>query len=277
MYLTSELTAQPPDMSFEKQACTFDEESNGLLCLVRQEHSKEFEFVGRDHGSYEPVRAYSFVGQGSGAYEMSEVKVYHNFRPRPCTWALIWVAVVAVLVCAGCAVYFRPDRSPILKTSVLKTSLCNESDCNCGLSGDWASEKVKFCCEQKGTGCPDDNSVKPMEGIGRLVSVIDGCSTQCLLEGIAADCSDRVRYSSQHQFADDPDKCQASHNLVLVQCPFCATCELADTRCGRAEDAAAKLQPQPQPQPQPQSSGVPSALTPEEQVEALLRADSETG
>mmetsp|Transcript_52696 Transcript_52696/g.149381 ORF Transcript_52696/g.149381 Transcript_52696/m.149381 type:complete len:175 (-) Transcript_52696:84-608(-) len=33
----------------------------------------------------------------------------------------------------------------------------------------------------------------------------------------------------------------------------------------------------PQPQPQPQASGVPSALTPEEQVEALLRADSEIG
>lgn len=57
------------------------------------------------------------------------------------------------------------------------------------------------------------------------------CSAVCTFHGKDHTCGARVRYSAAHEMQDRRNVCFAAYSHVLQQCPFCASCALADTGC----------------------------------------------
>lgn len=104
----------------------------------------------------------------------------------------------------------------------------------CGFTSGWSGWDVQYklthCCRMRGLGCPLDESIQPMAGIGKLNSGLQGCPTQCLYKGVSASCARRIMYVSRNQH----QTCEAANNIVQGQCSFCSVCPLEQSGCGAA-------------------------------------------
>lgn len=198
--------------------------TTGLFCMAEERTESSYEYVGEGRGGYSQKQIYSFVGEGAGEFERTEVKSFVNLRPRACTVA---IAVAALLAIAALVTVNLRQSSG----RVVAGGGCGPWDCMCGVAEGWDDVKKTWCCQNRGQGCPPDNSVVPLPGVGKLVSALQGCATSCEYKGVEADCAARVRFSSEHRFAQDPNKCQAAYDLVKSQCAFCEVCPASGTGC----------------------------------------------
>jgi len=231
--------------------------------------SNSFKFVGQGNGGYAAVKAYSYVGDGAGEFEAFELKVYRNLRLRPWVWGCL--AIAAALGLFGWLLWFLYTRNSLpfglgatnfsSSSSSSSSSLssgnseeaCGQHGCFCGSPDAWDTDRVRQCCQNTGVGCPADASIIPWQGVGQLVGNIDGCNSQCELDGVTADCKDRTHYTAKHSFASSSNSCSKALQRVIGDCPFCAQCRPEDSGCMPVVD--------------------PNA-SPEQQVELLLRGSS---
>jgi len=198
--------------------------STGLFCVADQKIHTDWTYVGEGKGAFTQQQVYNFVGEQRGSFDKHETKTYSHWRPRLCTLVLLGIAAVALAVFA--LVQY------LTLGSATDASTCGAQDCLCGFHTGWEDDKKVWCCQNHGMGCPPDNSMQPMTGIGKLASPLQGCATKCELKGISADCSARVNFASEHRFQMDPNKCQSAYELVKQQCIFCSLCPVESTGCG---------------------------------------------
>lgn len=224
---------------------TADECTRFSLC-IGDRNREQFEFVGS--GGYCKQEVYNFVGDGRGNYEKNESVSYSNYRPRPCAVIVITSALL-VGGALGCLLYFNMTSrySPSETLSIVQGGYhdgCWVRDCMCNHDqlDKWAAERRYWCCEHKGTACPADGSVKPKQGVGKLVGAIRGCASMCQIFGSTYDCFKRINFTAYDTFQNHSDQCVSAYQLVLGQCSFCSACSLAETTCGR-ELARAALRP----------------------------------
>mmetsp|Transcript_535 Transcript_535/g.1083 ORF Transcript_535/g.1083 Transcript_535/m.1083 type:complete len:761 (-) Transcript_535:69-2351(-) len=107
------------------------------------------------------------------------------------------------------------------------TTLRERHDCTSDASL-WTADQKAWCCRNEKHGCQnvegekneESETVKPR-----------GCYTMCKLDNMTASCKDRVQWSSRHEFEDRPDACTKAIEKVIMDCPMCSECSLAETRC----------------------------------------------
>eukprot|EP00449_Zooxanthella_nutricula_P018048 CAMPEP_0198535750 /NCGR_PEP_ID=MMETSP1462-20131121/39880_1 /TAXON_ID=1333877 /ORGANISM="Brandtodinium nutriculum, Strain RCC3387" /LENGTH=243 /DNA_ID=CAMNT_0044265693 /DNA_START=65 /DNA_END=794 /DNA_ORIENTATION=+ len=210
------------DMEMEIEA---KETVSGLFCTADEKTQTQFEFVGEHKGGYECQRQYVYVGDNNGEFQKRNVREWMNWRPRISTvfcLALVVGAIAGLWQSRGFGV-FGPA--------------CAFEDCMCGFEK-WDDAKKISCCQHNGMGCPPDNSVMPFPGVGKLVSPLEGCASSCQFKGVAATCSARIIFASQHRFGMDPNKCVSAHTLGKVSAAFAPRASLktraASTSCGKA-------------------------------------------
>jgi len=114
----------------------------------------------------------------------------------------------------------------------------SRSECSEGGDDTWPAKKKAFCCERFKTGC-----APPV--LATLDPVGDRCHTLCEVDGVIANCKDRVRWSAQHSVARASDSCERAYAKVVKDCPMCwGVCSVAEAGCGSDDELPADVGPQ---------------------------------
>jgi len=157
------------------------------------------------------------------------------------------VAAVASSVVAGEAAGAADEQGPAQaqgqepQGSGNGTATLPLFDCSHGLATwmqQWPAEKKAWCCKHEFRGCettPAPSAAVAAAGTAPAAS-IGGCDTPCTVDGQAASCRDRIRFSANHKFATQPaEACSLAHKLVLGECSdVCPSCTLEDMGCHTA-------------------------------------------
>eukprot|EP00425_Heterocapsa_triquetra_P044984 CAMPEP_0195079090 /NCGR_PEP_ID=MMETSP0448-20130528/21114_1 /TAXON_ID=66468 /ORGANISM="Heterocapsa triquestra, Strain CCMP 448" /LENGTH=266 /DNA_ID=CAMNT_0040111893 /DNA_START=29 /DNA_END=826 /DNA_ORIENTATION=+ len=226
-------TMVPTGSSFASAASATTVESAGcagpasLLCTADQTTTVTWAYVGDGKGKFSEEKVYNFVGDGQGAYEKEEIKSYHNWRPRLCT-------IVAALIVAALGLIYLAVRNWHWPGG--GGGVAEPHNCLTGFDVGWNDEKKHWCCINHGMGCPPDGSVKPIAGVGQIASHLQGCDTDCDLDGHKATCGFRVQYASTHRFAGTADACSQAYNMGSSSATSAASAlwptQVADARHG---------------------------------------------
>jgi len=122
----------------------------------------------------------------------------------------------------------------------------------------WSPDWKAWCCANERRGCPStttttattstrtsstltqtktltrtntETTTTPKTTTKMRAPAATGCEVSCELKGVAAKCSERIAWSTQHETNHEKAPCEAAHVLVISQCPSCGNCTSQAAGC----------------------------------------------
>jgi hypothetical protein len=190
----------------------------GFCCeAADQQPELKWSFVGEGRGEYAPMENYQYVGQGAGTFEPAASQIPVNGSGAPARCMVVSVCALFTLGLLGVIIVSAAEGA------------APHYDCIANYenwTSAWSPEQQTWCCAQEHRGCWVVNTTALPTN-----SPAEVCATMCSYQGESYSCKERIEFTSQHQAAGQPDRCEQAQIIVVHDCPVCSACPLAGTDC----------------------------------------------